>query len=257
LKKAQQQKTLQSAALPKGNIKVVSIQNVGIPQSTQIVLLGLGLMVALLLAVPGLLIRRKQQATGSIGHTEAQPVSNSLSGLTLQDQATQGLPITTALGAGIEAISTQQIKALYTNQFSPVLEGALANVSAKNPVNTNQLAFEFDVHPLPTIPASPLFMPHTLQPVAMAAGNGVATVPPTPLQRIPVTPLLQRIPATPVLPRGSQGGLLTRYNMQSKPRRIALTRSSGNTDSHKIVPHYQESAAEPQLHSQTETLLWH
>jgi hypothetical protein len=244
VKKAQTQKITAFVAPPKANINVANTQNM--PQGTQLLLIGLGLMVAILLAVPGLLIRRKQSVPVQVGQ---QAVGSPVSITAFQDQATHGLPVTAALGTS--TISTSQLKPFYTNQYSPVLERQLAStIGATGTVNTNQLGFAFDMSPLSTIPASPPFTEHThiLQREPVAVGNGTTIVPQTPLQRIPATPLFQHVPATPLLPHSSQGGLLTRYNMQNKPRRIELTRSTGNTNPRESVPQYRE--AEPK----TETL---
>jgi hypothetical protein len=218
--------------------------------STQWLLGGLGLLTTLLLAVPVFLIHRKRRALGKA------LTPTSVSSLTFEpEQATNSLPVTTTLR--MEAISGQQLKPLYMNQYSPVLEGGEVNA-----INISQLAFEFDV--LPAIPVSP----SSTQPLA----NGPAAVPPTPLYRVPATPLFRRIPATPLLSHNSQGGLLTRYNtnphaneqisqgerptqtphnvvsqhaswhnMPSRPRRIELTRSPDA----KIVTHHKRET-EPQ-----------
>jgi hypothetical protein len=168
--------------------------------STQVLLTGVGLAIALLLAVPGLLINRKRRAGGMAGI--------SMPNLVFEPEQARLSAITTLR---MEAISIQRLKPLHANQYLPVLGGEEGNA-----INTSQLAFDV----FPDIPASPSFTEPLLEPVA----NGAVAVPPTPLQRVPATPLLQSIPATPLVPHGSQGGLLTRYNMQGRPRRVELRR---------------------------------
>jgi hypothetical protein len=215
--KAHQQPT---AASTKLNVNVTS---------TQLLLTGGGLAIALLLAVPGLLINRKRQTGGMTG--------SSVSNLAFEPEQARLSKITTVR---MEAISAQQLKSLRANQYLPVLADEEGNT-----INTSQLAFDV----FPTIPASPSFTEPLLEPVA----SGGVAVPPTPLQRVPATPLLRSIPATPLVPHSSQGGLLTRYNVQSRPRRIALRPTSGTTMPHKIVTHYSEGGVEPQAGPHTET----
>ena len=194
LKKALQQSSASSVATTKLTTNATN---------TQLLLTGIGLSIALLLAVPGLLIGRKRRIK--------QPLTGiSISGLTFEsEQARNNLSATTTLR--MEAVSVQQFNPLYANQYSPLLESETANT-----VNTNQLAFDV----LPTIPASQTFT----EPLSQPLTDGPVSVPLTPLQRVPATPLMRPIPATPLLPRSLQGGLLTRYSTQSRPRRIALTR---------------------------------
>jgi hypothetical protein len=208
-KKAHQQPAV--ASTNKLNVNVTS---------TQLLLIGGGLTVALLLAVPGLLINRKRRTGGMTGI--------SVPNLAFEPEQARLSAITTV---HMEAISAQQLKPLHANQYLPVLEG-----KEGNEVNTSQLAFGV----FPTIPASPSFTEPLLEPVA----NGDVAVPPTPLQRVPATPLLRSIPATPLLSHRSQGGLLARYNAQGRPRRIALRPTSGTTMPHKIVSHYSEGEFE-------------
>src|SRR5262249_54042387 len=150
----------------------------------------------------GFLIGRKRRG--------AQPMTGiSMPNFTFEsEQAINKLSAVTTMR--MEAISVQQVKHLYANQYSPILEGEMGNT-----INTSQLEFD----PLPTMPASQSCTESLLEPVA----SEPVPVPLTPSYRVPATPLLRpTIPATPLLPRGPQGGLLTRYNTQNKPRRIEL-----------------------------------
>jgi hypothetical protein len=215
-KKAHQQPAVASTKL---NVNVTS---------TQLLLTGTGLLIALLLAVPGLLINRKRRTAGMTGI--------SMPNLVFESEQARLSAITTLR---MEAISVQQLKPLRANQYLSVLEGEEGNA-----VNTSQLAFDV----FPGIPASPSFTEPLLEPVA----NGAVAVPPTPLQRVPATPLLRSIPATPLVSHSSQGGLLKRYNVQNGPRRIALRPTSGTTMPHKVVTHYSEGEVGPQVSSHPE-----
>lgn len=179
----------------------------------QLLLTGIGLTIALLLAIPGLLMNRKRRT----GESPRISVPISLPNLSFEPaQAIDRLSATTTLR--MEAISVQRLKPLYTEQYWPALGG-----EGVNEVDTNQLAYDM----FPTIPTLPSFTEPLPEPVA----SGARAVPPTPFQRVPATPflqsvpatpVLQSIPATPVLPYSSQGGLLTQHGMRGRLRRVEL-----------------------------------
>jgi hypothetical protein len=203
LNKSQQEKVTQPVASTQSNADATS---------TQLLLTGTGLLVAVLLIVPGLLIYRKRRTTGHSWTESLMPR------LTLEpEQATNLLPVTTTLR--MEAITPQQLKPHYINHLLPILEG-----EAVNGMTISRLAL------------------------------GNAVVPPTPLQRVPPTPFFGTVPVTPVLPPNSQGGLLTRYSTQSRPRRIELIRPLDTTKQHKIFTHSGKTASAPQANTHTETL---
>jgi hypothetical protein len=175
-------------------------------QSTQILLIALGVSVIILLVIPNLLIRQRRPS----------PVSHTID-LTPPDQMQTRFnqPMTETLSK--RAATTEQLQPIFPNQFSPTAKH-LASTAA----SSKQASIQF--HPSSGAPALRATTPQS-QRLS------------TPPQHVPATPFIQHVPATPFLHHSTQGGLLTRNNVAGGlPRRIELRYAQQNTSPRQNIP---------------------